>query len=339
MEPSLTFSCGEYQRTRALLDGRIRPEGFGLQIHPDPFPAQGLLPDFQHVRNERMVRERAFDICELGMAPYLSAREAGVPIIAIPVFHYRRFRHRYIFCAEAANLNAPQDLTGRRVGVRRLNLSAGVWARGLLEHEYGVPLDSITWVVAIDVPLRPEVRSRLKIQALPPGRTLMDLLACGEIDVIIEASDPTANHPNLVKVRPLLGHDTRQMEVNYYSRTGIFPIMHTVVLWNEIAQRFPALPEALHQAFVDAKIIGAQEANTPDRYILAAEERRWWTSLTHDQKKIMHGDQDPPRDPWVYSAQLDRKAIETFLNYAYEQGLTSTRHTIENLFVPSTLDA
>jgi 4,5-dihydroxyphthalate decarboxylase len=209
----------------------------------------------------------------------------------------------------------------------------------LLEHEYGVPLDSITWVVAIDVPLRPQVRSRLKIQTLPPGRTLIDLLACNEIDAIIEASDPTANYPGPVTVRPLLGHDTRQMEVDYYSRTGIFPIMHTIVLWSEIAQRFPALPEALHGAFVEAKKIGGEEPDYPERYLLAEEERRWWTSLTHDQKKIMHGHQDPPRDPWIYSAQIDRKAIETFLDYAYEQGLTSVRDTIENLFVPSTLKA
>lgn len=338
MQRPLTLSCGEYKRTRPLLDGRIRLEGFDLRILPDPFPPQGMLPDYQHIRNQRMHSDKAFDICEMGMAPYLSARDAGAPLIAIPVFHYRRFRHRYIFCRDAANLHEPRDLIGRRIGIRRLNLSAGVWARGLLEHEYGVPLETITWVLATDVPLRQDARSRLRIHLLPPGQNLLDLLAGGKLDAIVEASDPTSILQGLPRIRPLLGEDTTQIEIDYYSRTGIFPIMHTVVLWSHVAQRLPDIPKALHRAFVTAKVISSHDPDMPERYILAEEERRWWNSLGHDQKQIMHGDPTQPRDPWVYSVQEDRNTVETFLDYAYEQGLTSVRYAIEDLFAPSTLE-
>lgn len=338
MQGSLTLSCGEFTRTRPLLDGRVQLEGFRLQVMPDPFPERGILHDYQHVRNQRMLIDKAFDVSEMGMAPYLSARAAGAPLIAIPVFHYRRFRHAYLFCRKGAGIEHPRDLVGRRIGVRRLNLTAGVWARALLQHEYGLPLDLITWVVATDVPLRQDVRQRLMVETVPPGESLEALLIRGHLDAMIEASTLLAITRRGAVIRRMLGEDTRQLEINYYARTGIFPIMHTVVLWTDLMSRFPDLARVLHQAFVEAKAVGARDPDAPLRYILAEEERQWWQSLTEGQRQGMCGGGEDPRDPWIYSVREDRKTVETFLDYAYEQGLTPVRLAVEDLFATSTLD-
>lgn len=332
-QPTFTFSCGEYKRTRPLLDGRVQPKGFRLKVISDPFPEREMLGDYQHIRNQRMVMDKAYDICEMGMAPYLSARVEGVPLIAIPVFHYRRFRHGYIFCREDAGIQRPQDLIGRRVGVRRLNLTAGVWARALLEHEYGVPLDRIVWVVSVDVPLRPKVRDRLVIEPAPSNLTLESLLMRGELDAMIEASNVSGLAQGNRRIRRLLGEDTRELEIDYYRRTRIFPIMHTVVLWTELLGEFPDLPQQLHRGFLEAKEKGAQDRDLPLRYILAEEERQWWNSLTDAQRQTLQRD----GDPWIYSVREDRETVETFLDYAYEQGLTLNRSEIEDLFAPTTL--
>lgn len=336
MVPNLTISFGEFPRTKPLLDGRVRVQGFNLQVIPEPFPANGMLAGgYQHTRNQRMIRDRSFDICEMGIAPYLSARAAGVPLVAIPVFHYRRFRHSYIFCRKG--IHHPSDLVGGRVGIRRLDVSAAVWERALLQHEYEIPLDRIIWVVCIDTPLRPDVRNRLVVERAP-NDDLEALLVQGELDGVMEANNLPAFTQGNSMIRQLLGNDTRQLEVEYYARTGIFPIMHTVVLWKDLLSRFPDLPEQLHQAFLEAKAVGAKDPEIPLRYVLPHEEHQWWNSLTDEQRRTMQGDGLEPRDPWIYSVREDRKTVEAFLDYAYEQGLTPTRYEVDELFVESTLD-
>ena len=261
MKPTFTIACGEFPRTRPLLDGRVRLQGFNLKVIPDPFPANGMLRGgYQHTRNQQMIIDRKFDICEMGMAPYLSARSAGVPLVAIPVFHYRRFRHSNIFCRKG--IHHPSDLVGGRVGIRRLNVSAVVWERALLQHEYGVPLNRVTWVVCIDTPLRPDVRNRLVVERAP-NDDLEALLVQGKLDGVMEANNLLAFTQGNSMIRQLLGNDTRPLEVEYYARTGIFPIMHTVVMRNDLVSRFPDLPEQLHQAFVRAKVVSAKDPRCP----------------------------------------------------------------------------
>src|SRR5262249_32972838 len=146
-EATFRFSCGSFNRTVPLLEGRVSPTGYQLNVVPDPFPPTGLLEDYQARRNILMAEERAFDISEMGLAPLVAARSKGHDLLAIPVFHYRRFRHSAIVCRTDARIRTPQDLIGKRVGVRRFSLSAGMWARGLLQHDHGVELDRIRWVV------------------------------------------------------------------------------------------------------------------------------------------------------------------------------------------------
>ncbi len=333
MQPRLTLSCGEYKRTRPLLDGRVAAAGYDIDIIPDPFPPTGILGDYQYPRTLRMLDEKAFDICEMGMAPLVTALSQGAPLVAIPVFHYRRFRHRYIFCRGAAGIKTPADLAGRRVGVRRINQSAAVWARALLQHDYGVDLKDITWVVTLDVPLRDAVRNELELEVARPGESLEELLVRGDIDAMIEASNLSPAGREAAGMRRLLGEDTRQLEVDYYGRTGFFPIMHAIALWRDVAERHEGLCQALYDAFLQARAVGNEGGEPPSRYVLASEEEEWWESLTPEQAEVLCGGPGRPRDPWRYSLNEDGKTVEAFLDYAYEQGLTPERYRTEDLFV------
>lgn len=333
MQPRLTLSCGEYKRTRPLLDGRVAVDGYEIEVVPDPFPPAGILGDYQYPRTLRMLNEKAFDICEMGMAPLVTARSQGVPLVAVPVFHYRRFRHPYIFCRGAAGIESPGDLAGRRVGVRRLNLSAGLWARALLQHDYGVDLNDITWVVTVDVPLRDAVRNRLQVEVVRSGESLEELLVRSDIDAMIEASSLSPGARAAAGVKRLLGEDTRQLEVDYYTRTGFFPIMHTIAMWRDVAEGYEGLCQALYDAFLRAQVVGNRGAEPRSRYILASEEEEWWESLTPEQAEILCGGPRRPRDPWSYSLDEDGRTVEAFLDYAYEQGLTPERYRTEDLFV------
>ena len=333
MQPRLTLSCGEYKRTRPLLDGRVTVAGYDIEVIPDPFPPTGILSDYQYPRTLRMLDEKAFDICEMGMAPLVTALSQGVPLVAIPVFHYRRFRHPYIFCRGDAGIESPEDLAGRRVGVRRLNLSAGLWARALLRHDYGVDLNDITWVVTVDVPLRDAVRNELNVEVVRSGENLDELLVRGDIDAMIEASSLSMEAREAAGVRRLLGEDTRQLEVDYHARTSFFPIMHAIALRRDVAERHEGLCQALHDAFLKARAVGNEGGEPRSRYILASEEEEWWESLTQEQADALCGGPGRPRDPWSYSLEDDGKTVEAFLDYAYEQGLTPRRYCTDELFV------
>jgi 4,5-dihydroxyphthalate decarboxylase len=335
-EPVIRLSCGEFSRTLPLLRDRAPVEGFALQVVPDPFPQSGLLADYQARRNLLMTDERAFDVCEMGLAPLLAARSRGIDLVAIPVFHYRRFRHSAIVCRTNAGIREPEDLVGKRVGVRRLSLSAGIWARGLLQHEYGIPLERIEWTVQVSTPLRPEIRDRLKLTVISTHEPLERLLARGELDATIEAFAIGPLRESSSSVHPLF-HDSSAAEVDYYRRTRIFPIMHTIVMYRHLMEQYPDLPMNVYRAFARAKTYAAAEPTGAPRYVLADEEQRWVRGLTPEQRETFLGENNRG-DPWTYSLQEGRITLETFLDYAFEQGIAHRRFAVEELFAPSTLN-
>ena len=331
-DTSLLASCGEFIRTRPLLEGRVPVEGHALRFVPDPFPATGLLPDYQARRNLLMTEEHAFDVCEMGLAPLVAALSKGHQLKAVPVFHYRRFRHSAIVCRTASRIRRPEDLVGKRVGVRRLSLSAGIWGRGLLQHEYGIPLERIKWVVQVATPLRPEVAQSLDLTQVSHDEPLERLLLRGELDATIEAYDIGPLREGSPLVHPLF-EDPVGAEIDYHRRTGIFPIMHTIVMWKTLIDRAPELPMRIHAAFARAKSVAGAEPDRPTRYVLAEEEREWLEKLAPGDRATFLED-----DPWKYSLREDRKTVETFLDYAFEQGITERRFGVEEMFAASTLD-
>jgi 4,5-dihydroxyphthalate decarboxylase len=307
----LTLSCGDYDRTRPLIDGTVAAPGLDLTVL--------ALPSGE--RHRRFVRDLEFDVCELQVAQYLGLKSRGVPITAIPVFPHRRFNHSCVMVRADSAIARPEDLRGSRVGVHGHFNPIALWIRGLLEHEYALPPSEIFWVAdgaEEIVGWRPP--SWLKIERAAVGRKMQDLLKAGEIDAQI-LSDSGADSAASNKVVRRLWPNYREVEADYFRRTGIFPIRHLVVVKNDILRDRPGLAADLVQLFEEAK----QQA-----YRYWADHRRSslaWFGAEQEEERALLGD-----DPWPYSIDKNRVALETLLDYAYEQRLTERRLSIEEIF-------
>jgi 4,5-dihydroxyphthalate decarboxylase len=319
----LTLACGDYDRTRALWDGRVSVEGVDLTY-------LRLQPEEAFWR---MLRHHEFDVAEMSLAMYAIGRARGtMPFMAIPVFPSRYFRHSAIYVNAAAGINEPGDLIGRQVGVPEYQITAAVWVRGILEREYGVRPDQMTWVTGgqerpdreAKIPLRslPNIR----IESAPVGRTLNEMLVSGEIAALVAARPPSSFLAGDERVRRLFP-DYRTVERDYFRRTGIFPIMHTVVIKEEIYQTHPWLAQSLMKAFTEAKSLCLQAIQNAAAlsYMLP-----WMMSDVEEMIALM-GD-----NPWPYGVDENRTTIETLLGDLYAQGLAERPIDIDELFAPST---
>jgi 4,5-dihydroxyphthalate decarboxylase len=318
---ALTLACGDYDRTLPLRTGVVRPEGVELTV-------VALEPEEMFYR---MARRRDFDVAEFSLSTYTVLRGRGEPLVAIPVFPSFAFRHSAIFVRHDAGIREPRDLVGKRVGVPKYHMTAAVWVRGILEDEYGVSPNDLHWfeggegaaVKEVDVTLPPGLRHRL----VPGGRTLGQLLAAGELDAFIGARRP-AGAGGAAPVRRLFP-DFRRVERAYYEKTGIFPVMHTVVLKEELAHEHPWVPRALYEAFAEAKRLAYQRlADTAVLpYVLP-----WLVAEVEETRALMGN------DPFPYGVSRTRKTVETLAGYSFRQGLAPRRLTMEELFHKSLLD-
>jgi len=311
----LTLSCGDYDRTRPLIDRSVPTPRLDLTVIP--------LPSAE--RHTRFVRNLEFDVCELQIAQYLGLKSRGAPITAIPVFPHRRFNHSCVMVRMDSNILRPEDLRGRRVGVHGHFNPIALWIRGLLQHEFDLPSSEIHWIAdgSEDVPgWSPP--SWLRIDHAPAGRKMQDLLKAGELDAQI-LSDSGADASAINKIVRRLWPNYREVEVDYYRRTGIFPIRHLVVVKDEVLQRGGEVASQLVRAFEDAK----QQA-----YRYWADHRRSslaWFGAEQEEERALLGP-----DPWPYSVEQNRVVLETLLDYAFEQRLTERRLDIQEIFAPGT---
>lgn len=326
----LTLACWDYDRTRALFDGRIKPSGIDLELW-----STGNVGEIM----ERMVRGRQFDVAELGITYYLRSLEMlDAPFIAIPVFPNRFFRHSAIFVNAEKNIRSPHDLAGRRVGeLLRYGHDAGIWAKGVLSDEFAVAAASMThYVGGMErttsgpdwAPLAP-----------PPGVTIVPLAAdqgldrmleSGEIDALFTAHVPPSARRNPDRVRRLFP-DFEEVERDYFRRTGIFPIMHTVVIRREVYEQNRWIARALMDAFEQAKALAMKAYNAADVFFNAPSMIPWFVSL-RDKNRALMGD-----DFWPYGIAENRSVLETCLRYHREQGILKSSYRIEDLFAPETL--
>jgi 4,5-dihydroxyphthalate decarboxylase len=313
----ISLSCGDYDRTRPLIDGTVTAPGLELTVIP--------LPSAE--RHTRFVRNLEFDVCELQVAQYLGLKSRGAPITAIPVFPHRRFNHSCVMIRMDSGIECPEDLRGRRVGIQGHFNPIALWMRGVLQHDFGVEPNSIHWVAK-----GPEQvpgwspPSWLRLEQAPTGRSLRGLLETGELDAQI-LSDTAVDDSAINKLVRRLWPNYRQIEMDYYRRTGIFPIRHLIVVKDEVLQREPQVALALVRVFEDAK----QHA-----YKYWADHRRSylaWFGAEQEEERALLGP-----DPWPYSIQKNRVVLETLLDYAVEQGLTERRLDIKEIFAPGTLD-
>jgi len=312
----LTLACGDYELTRALADGTVEPEGIELVVLHMGSPE----------RHWRMIRFEEFDVCELSLSSYLLCKAAGREFSAIPVFPHRRFRHSYIFCNVNSGIEKPQDLAGKKIGLRTLQVTAGVWIRGILEEEYGVPLRSIKWYTQDPEDLPIEFPKDLMIEKLPEGSNPDTMLVNGELDAVIYPE----TLPSIAKGDPRVKRlftNYKAVEVEYYEKTGIFPIMHTVVIKNSILKEHPWVARNLLTAFTKAKEVCYKRMENPRTIALA-----WVMELLEEQKRILGP------DPWPYNLKDNYKALKTFIRYHHSQGMIPRPFEVEELFVPSTVD-
>ncbi len=314
---SVTLACGDYDRTRALLDGSVAVDGADLQVIP---------LSNAWARHQRMLQHEEFDACELSTSSFLLARDRGQAFVGLPVFPYRMFRHGYVWCAARANIRQPGDLRGKRIGVGMYQITTAMWVRGFLQHDYGVAPEDLTWVTELPelVPLGGTPRARIELA--PTGARIEDLLLAGEIDAMIavEGVPPAlVGRPEVHRLFP----DYRAVEIDYYRRTGLFPIMHTVVVRAALLAAHPWLAVNLVEAFRAAKQRGYAYARFPRVSSLA------WFPVYQEEERAVLGP-----DPYPYNFADNRAAIAAMCAYSDEQGMVSRLFAPEELFAPSTLD-
>ncbi|MBV8645176.1 MAG: ABC transporter substrate-binding protein [Candidatus Eremiobacteraeota bacterium] len=320
----LSLACWDYDRTRALADGRVQPDGIELIYQSLPVEETFF----------RQARHREFDVAEMSLSSYcVSKFLPDDPFVAIPVFPSRAFRHSIVYVNERSGIREPKDLIGKRFGTPEYQLTANVWIRGILSDEYGVPVDSVTYVTGgEETPGRPE---KLKLE-LPPSirvtpigatQTLAAMLASGEIDAFHGPRKPsTHDAPGVRRLFP----DYVADEKAYYARTGIFPIMHVVVIRRDVYERDRWVAMALYKAFAEAQ----RRTYDDFRQTAALKAMLPWAAAEAEATRALMGE-----DWWPYGLAGNEKTLATFARYSHEQGLSKRVLTPRDLFAPETLEA
>jgi 4,5-dihydroxyphthalate decarboxylase len=258
-----------------------------------------------------MCRNQEFDVCEMAITTYLTARRYGLPFTAIPVFPVRLVAHDAITCNTATGVHAPKEIEGKAVGVRAYTVTTGVWVRGILASQFGVDLNKVTWVLADDEHVQAFQKDAPPNTDYRIGADLTQLLSDGEICAAIGAGPTT-----VPTVKPLID-DPKAAARRLFEETGIYPINHTIVIKDSIIAANPWLPITLFEAFKAAK--------------------EQWLAEASDADKQVTGTGIPIDDPIPYGLEPNRKALETVIRYANEQQIIP-RYRLEEVFERSTLD-
>jgi 4,5-dihydroxyphthalate decarboxylase len=314
----LNFACGPYDRTNALRDGSIKPDGIDLNYITQQ-PAEIFW---------RMLQYQEFHASEMSLSNYTSlVSDGNAPFIAIPVFPSRVFRHGYFFINTKKGIEKPADLAGKRGGVPEYSMTAAVYMRGLLQHEYGVMLNQIEWLQGRADRLGHALPPDIRLTQATAGTELGDLLDRGELDFLMTANNPLSfrrGSPNVKRLFP----NYAEAEKDYYRRTKIYPIMHTVVIRREIYERDPWVALSLYKAFLRAKDYSFRlllETGSPKASFA------WLQPMIEEEQAIIG------KDWYPYGIEANRPTIEALLQYTSEHGLSARRLKLEELFAPSTL--
>ena len=306
--PTFTAVTRTQGNNRALKDGTVQPKTFGFEfIEVDP-----LIAAFR-----REVRASEFDICELAITTYICAKAHGKKLTAIPVPIVRQFHHGAILVNAKAGIKSPKDLEGKRVGVNRgYTVTTGVWARGILEKEYGVDLSKITWVLSGDEHVA-EYVAPSNVVPIEAGKNMQDMLISGEL---VAAIGVDVNHPD---VQPLIP-DALETGIAAFKRDGHYPINHLVVIKDEVLEANPGLAADCFEAFAAAKrlyvdALRAGKIEKPDA-----------TDRLHQRVMEIAG------EPLPYGIEPNRKVMETLMGHALSQGIITKAMKVEDLFAKET---
>lgn len=322
----LTFACWDYDRTRAIADGSIQPDG--IEINYLSLPVEETF--------FRMLRYQEFDIAEMSLSSYsVSLHRDPQPFIAIPVFPSRFFRHSSIYVSTRSGIREPQDLIGKKIGTPEYQMTAPVWIRGILQDEYGVPPTGVEYLTGgeeepgRDEKLKLDLPAQFKVRPIGPAQTLAQMIAAGEIDALHTARAPSTFYSQPDKVRRLFENYV-DVERAYFRKTRIFPIMHVIAIRRELYTRHPWIAQSLYKALHQS-----QQRVYTDLMETAALKTMlpWLIAHVQDARRELGNDW------WSYGFGANRHVLDTFLRYHHEQGLSKRRLQPEELFARETLEA
>ncbi|MGH3771905.1 MAG: 4,5-dihydroxyphthalate decarboxylase [Pseudonocardiaceae bacterium] len=327
----LRIGTFRYDTTEALFDGSVTVGG----VRGTTMSTAATLPEIF----ERMARGDGVDVSEFGMTFLLRALDQGAPFVAIPAFPVRVFRHSCVFVNTDSGIAGPADLVGKTIGEFGVyGQDPGVWVKGILADEYGFRPERNRWVIGgLEHPSPPFAFTShphpddLDITAAPEGKTLSAMLDAGEIDALFTANVPQPFLDGSPHVARLFG-DYESLERDYYRRTGNFPIMHTVVVRRELLETHPGLARAIYTAFCDAKEAGAKRYRQFRRLYETPVMLPWVNALMEKNDRLFG------EDWWPYGVSANWTALDTFLRYHHEQGLSPRRWTVEEIIAPDLLD-
>ncbi|MGZ3349350.1 MAG: ABC transporter substrate-binding protein, partial [Xanthobacteraceae bacterium] len=317
----LTLACWDYDRTRPLMDGRVRPEGIDLDIE--------ILRPRQAF--QRMLDKKEFQVSELSLASYAALKGRGnCPFVALPVALSKIFRHSCIYVRTDAGITTPQDLKGKRVGTSQWSSTGLVFMRGMLQHDYGVKAQDMHWFMGglnsfVEPPLIPlDLPKDIRLDFLSGAQTLERMFAAGELDALLSLYIPKLfleRRPNIARLFP----NYKEAEQDYYRRTGIFPIMHTVVLREDVYRDHPWAARSLYKAFVQARDVAVDGLYDTDALRVALP---WLIDHVEETWRVFG------HDFWAYGLEPNRPTFAAVGRYVHEQGLCPRVVSADELFAP-----
>jgi len=317
----LTLACWDYDRTRPLFDGRVKAQGIDL--------------DFKVMRPReifpRMLERQEFQVSELSLASYTALKARGdCPFVAVPVALSKIFRHSCIYVRNGAGIRTPADLRGKRVGTSQWSSTGLVFMRGMLQHDYGVTAQDMHWFMGglnsfVEPPLIPlNLPPEIRLDFLKGGQTLEQMFAAGELDALLSLYIPKLflqGSPSIARLFP----NYKEIEQDYYRRTRIFPIMHTVVLREDVHRAHPWAARSIYNAFVQARDLAVDGLYDTDALRVALP---WLIDHVEETWRAFG------KDFWAYGLEPNRPTFEAVGRYVHEQGLSPRVVRADELFVP-----
>lgn len=317
----ISLAISDYDHVRDFVDGRVLAEGLDINFQILPTPEIF----------DRATRDQEWDVCEMSWGKFTGMYSQGDDsLVPIPVFPSRVFRHSALYVKNGNGLDSLEKLYGKRVGDPDWAHTAGIYARGYLMHDVGLKLEDIEWIQAgtnrpgrhenLDIKLLPQVKRRSV-----PDKTLDDMLLAGEVDAILSAIPPksfVAGNPNMVRLVP----NYVEVETEYFRRTGIFPIMHFIAIRRRLFEKEPWIAVNLYKAFEEAKDRSVARV----RNIMISHFPLPWNPDNARRAAELFGP-----DIWPYGVAPNRKTLESFLTFAYEQGVAHRPVTLGELFPSS----
>jgi 4,5-dihydroxyphthalate decarboxylase len=325
VEVPITIACGNYDRTSAIRDGRVKVEGC----------ATTYLPLYPEEIFFRAFRYREFDVSEISFSSFIRTIAAGnSAYVGVPAFVSRIFRHSGIYIRTDAGIKSPADLKGKRIGLPEYQITAVVWMRGLMQHEYGVAPSDIHWRQGGQEEAGRHERTPLKpipgidLQPIADDQTLVGMLRAGELDALFTARAPSSflgGEPHIARLFP----DTRAAEMAYFKKTKLFPIMHLVGIRKVLLEQYPWLATSVYKAFCEAKALAMADLRDVNALMVTLP---WLEAETNETAAVMG------QDFWKYGVAENLPEIEALLQYSYEQSLVARKVKVEELFAPSTFE-